>query len=252
MSRQVKRWIAMGLLVVVLVTVFFQLGEWQLRRLDERRDSNAAVKAHESLPVRDYSEVMTGVIGDADQWYRVKATGTYTGQQFQVRYRSLNGAYGSEAVAVLQTDRGDHLLIDRGFLTRQPGHPDGELPPTVQGTVTVTGYVRRNERGDENAMTPHDNQIRLLNSDAIASSTGTAMVNGYVSLIESTPAEDASLTPLSAPDLQDEGPHLSYALQWFAFTVIAVGGLGVLIRADLRDRKKAKARQDSAEQGEAS
>lgn len=247
MSRQVKRWIAMGLLVVVLVVVFIQLGEWQLRRLDERRDSNASVQAHESLPVQDYSMVMTGPIGDGDQWYRVTATGTYTGEQFQVRYRSLDGAYGSEAVAVLRTEAGDNLLINRGFLTRKPGHPDGELPATMSGTVTVTGYVRRNDRGDENAMTPHENQIRLLNSDAIAASLGEEVVNGYVSLIESNPADDTALIPLSAPDLLDEGPHLSYALQWFAFTAIAVGGLAVLVRADIRDRRKAKAKARAAD-----
>lgn len=247
MSRQMKRWIAMGLLVAVLVVVFIQLGEWQLRRLDERRDSNAAVKAHESLPTRDYSEVMTRTITDQDQWYRVTATGTYTGEQFQVRYRSLDGAYGSEAVAVLRTDKGDNLLVNRGFLTREPGHPDGELPPTVSGTVTVTGYVRRNDRGDENAMTPHGNQIRLLNSDAIAASLGEEVVNGYVSLIESAPADTTALKQLPAPDLLDEGPHLSYAMQWFAFTVIAVIGLGVLIRADIRDRRRARAKAAEAE-----
>ena len=243
MSRQVKRWIAMGLLVVVLVVTFIQLGEWQLRRLDQRRDSNSTVQAHESLPAQPYSEVMTGTVEDENQWYRVTATGTYTGDQFQVRYRSLDGAYGSEVVAVLQTEQGDLLLVNRGFLTRQPGHPDGQMPPTLSGTVSITGYVRRNERGDENAMTPHESQVRLINSDALGRSLGAEVINGYVSLIDSAPAESSDLLPLPSPDLTDEGPHLSYAFQWFAFTVIAVGGLGVLIRADVRDRKKARAKE---------
>lgn len=247
MSRQVKRWIAMGVLVVVLVITFIQLGQWQLRRLDERRESNATVQAHETLPVQPYTAVMTGEIEDDDQWYRVSATGTYTGDQFQVRYRSLDGAYGSEVVAVLATDQGDLLLINRGFLQREPGHPDGEMPATLEGTVTVTGYVRRNDRGDEDAMTPHVDQVRLLNSDALGKALGEDLVNGYVSLIESTPADPGGLTPLPSPNLQDEGPHLSYAFQWFAFTMIAVVGLGVLIRADIRDRKKARAKAAAGE-----
>jgi len=43
-----------------------------------------------------------------------------------------------------------------------------------------------------------------------------------------------------------EGPHLSYAIQWFCFTAIAVAGMVVLIRGDLRDRKKMK--QQAAKQ----
>ena len=66
MSRQVKRWIAMGVLAAILAFTFIQLGEWQLRRLDERRDRNATVLAHESLPVQDYSAVMTKEIGEDD------------------------------------------------------------------------------------------------------------------------------------------------------------------------------------------
>ncbi|SHJ31931.1 Cytochrome oxidase assembly protein ShyY1 [Tessaracoccus bendigoensis DSM 12906] len=254
MNRQVRRWIAMGVLVVILVITFIQLGEWQLRRLDERRDSNATVQAHEALPVQPYQEVMNREIDEADQWYRVTATGSYTGAQFQVLYRSLDGSYGSEVVAVLATDQGQNLLVNRGFLTRQPGHPDGEMPATLEGTVTVTGYVRRNDGDDENAATPHENQVRLINSDAIGKALGEEVVNGYVSLIESTPSDPGGLTPLHSPNLEDEGPHLSYAFQWFAFTAIAVIGLGVLIRADVRDRRKAKAvaeRADAAREGAA-
>lgn len=241
MSRQALRWVAMGLLVVVLVVTFVNLGRWQLDRLEQRRDRNSAVVAHEHEPVRPYAEVMTGVVEDDDQWYRVTATGTYEPEQFQVRYRSLDGAYGSEIVGVLRTDDGNLLLVNRGFLPREAGYPDGEMPPVMTGEVAVTGYVRRNDRGDENAMTPHENQVRLINSDVLGAALGATLVNGYVSLIESTPADPSGLTPIGVPTL-NEGSHFSYALQWFSFSVIAVAGLGVLIRADIRDRRKARAK----------
>ena len=34
-----------------------------------------------------------------------------------------------------------------------------------------------------------------------------------------------ALTPVPVPDLGDEGPHLSYAVQWFLFATIAAVGL---------------------------
>lgn len=43
-----------------------------------------------------------------------------------------------------------------------------------------------------------------------------------------------------------------YALQWFAFSAIAIGGVIILIRADLRDRKKAQQRAAAKAEAEAS
>lgn len=237
--RQIIRYVAIVLLGVLLAVTFVLLGRWQLDRLEQRRERNATVVAHESEAVRPYQELMSGEIGDEDQWYRVSATGEYLPDQFQVRYRSLDGAYGSEVLAVMRTDQGEHLLVNRGFIPRQGAAPTSELPPTPSGTVSITGFVQRNQRGDGNAMTPHEGQLRLINSDVLSGATGLDLVNGYVSVLESTPADSEELTPLGRPPL-DEGNHFSYALQWFAFTIIGVVGLGVLIRGDIRDRKKAK------------
>ena len=146
MSRQALRWVAMGLLVVVLVVTFVNLGRWQLDRLEQRRDRNSAVVAHEHEPVRPYAEVMTGVVEDDDQWYRVTATGTYEPEQFQVRYRSLDGAYGSEIVGVLRTDDGNLLLVNRGFLPREAGYPDGEMPPVMTGAQKKPPRFSQNSR----------------------------------------------------------------------------------------------------------
>ena len=246
MSKQVRRWIAMGVLAVVLAVAFIMLGRWQLDRLEERRERNATVVAHSAESPVPYTTHMgpDTVIEEGDQWYRVTATGTYEPEQFQLRYRSLNGAYGSEVFGLLNTGDG-YVLVDRGFLTRQPGYPDGTMPEAATGEVTVTGYVRRNMRGDEGSKTPHEGQIRTLDSEVLSATTGKPIANGYIQLIESTPAETDVLTPLGEPEL-DEGNHLSYALQWFAFTLIGVVGMGVLIRADIRDRRKERAKAAAA------
>ena len=43
--------------------------------------------------------------------------------------------------------------------------------------------------------------------------------------------------PASLPEL-DEGPHLSYAIQWFAFAGIAVVGYVLLFQRDRRARER--------------
>lgn len=69
-------------------------------------------------------------------------------------------------------------------------------------------------------------------------------MNGYIRLLEVTPPQTGGFQPVAVPAL-DEGPHLSYALQWFAFTVIAGVGLVILIRNDVRDRRRARERAAS-------
>jgi hypothetical protein len=66
--------------------------------------------------------------------------------------------------------------------------------------VHLVGYVRRNEQGSTNAMTPTENTVRLINSDAIAPWLGRPLVNGYLSLITVEPApERRNSLPRHAP-----------------------------------------------------
>ncbi len=237
-----KRWVALLVLVVCLVIAFVNLGQWQLRRLDERRGDNAVVVAHEDAPVRPYEQVFDHTITDDDQWQRVTITGTFDAEhQLIVRYRNNGDAAGYEVVVPLRASDGRTILIDRGFIARPAGQdfPTTVAPPP-EGQVTIVGHVRRNEQGPDNATTPAASSVRLINSDAIARASGLTLVSGYIGVLEMTPAQ-AGYEPIATPPL-DEGPHLSYALQWFTFSLIALGGLIVFIRNDIRDRKKALAR----------
>ena len=101
----------------------------------------------------------------------------------------------------------------------------------------MIGHVRRNEHGRRAATTPVDGQMRLINSDAIAPVLGYPLLNGYVGLIEVTPPQSGGFEPVELPEIS-EGPHFWYAMQWFGFTAVAVGGIVVFIRGDLRARRE--------------
>lgn len=239
MKKLVLRWVALAVFLILLALVFIRLGEWQLDRLEGTRERNDVVAANRDEPVVDYTDVMGEPVAETGQWQRVRVTGTYTGEQYQVRYRNQDGP-GIEVAAILETDTGVAVVVDRGFIPRQVGRADTEiLPAPPAGEVEVIGYLRRDERGDDTAIVPHDFKVRLINSGAIAESLGRDVLPGYVSLTESTPANGPELKPITPPE-PSEGNHFSYALQWFSFSVIAVGGIFVLIRADLADRRKAQ------------
>lgn len=247
MKRLVLRWIALAVFLILLAVLFANLGEWQLARLDETREQNRAVADNRDRPVLDYAEVMGDPITEGDQWQRVRLAGRYSGVQYRVKYRNHDGP-GIEVLSILETDGGDSVLVDRGFIPKQQGQPDTEvLPPVPDGDVEVVGYVRRDERAKDNAITPRDFQVRFISSAAIGESLGVDLLPGYVSLVESTPSTDEALTPI-VPPIPSEGNHFSYALQWFAFGAIALIGIVVLIRADLKDRRKAVRRAEQSAQ----
>jgi cytochrome oxidase assembly protein ShyY1 len=99
------------------------------------------------------------------------------------------------------------------------------------------GHLRRSENGSAEAITPALSAVRLINAPAIGTWLGTDVVDGYIGLLEVTPAQDGPFLPVATPTL-DEGPHFWYAVQWFMFTGIAVTGLVVFIRGDIVARRK--------------
>lgn len=237
------RWTLLVVFVVVLGATFVSLGRWQLDRLDQRRDRNEVAAIHENAPVRAFDEVFTGPIADSDQWQRVEVRGTFLAdRQLQARHRSFGEYTGWELVTPLVTDSGKTVIVSRGFLER-PAAQDypGVYPAPPAGHVTVLGYVRRNEQGNPNAITPQEGIVRLINAEAIGAWLDRPVVDGYVNLIEVVPAQSGGLIPVTPPE-PTEGPHLSYAFQWFTFALIAGAGLVILIRGDLRDKKKAAAK----------
>jgi cytochrome oxidase assembly protein ShyY1 len=243
------RWAGLVAFAVVLGVLFINLGEWQLDRLEQRRARNAATVTNEQRPVRPLAEVFTRPLTDADQWQRVEAVGTFVAdQQFLVRYRSNGGDKGYEVVTPLRTSAGV-VLVDRGFVATEPGVGiPATVPPPPAGEVRVVGHVRRNEEGRRSAVTPVNGQLRLINSDAIGAALGYPLLNGYIGLLQVTPPQSGDFVPIELPEI-NEGPHFWYALQWFSFTGIALAGIVVFIRADLRARREQQAASRSAGAG---
>ena len=77
---------------------------------------------------------------------------------------------------------------------------------------------------------------------ALVAGAGASAYPGYIQLESSDPAQAEGLTPIPLPDLT-EGPHLSYALQWVFFAIVAVTGFVLLARRE-RDYADTTTRTD--------
>ena len=63
----------------------------------------------------------------------------------------------------------------------------------------------------------------------------------YVVVLGDSAIAPDRLARLTVPPL-GEGPHLNYAIQWFAFALIALAGAGVVVKQSREDPSRPEAR----------
>ena len=233
------RWLAFHLLVVAAIVAMVNFGFWQLRRLDERRDFNTVVEARydaEPVPLDDL--LTPDADPDAIDWRPVTTAGAYLADEdILIVNRSQNGRAGFNTVVPLRLDDGRVLLVNRGFVPLS-----AEPPPVPAIDVTITGRLRTSqERRLGQLSDPSEGVLReaqRVDIERLASQFDTALVPMYVDLIESVPAEEPGFPePVVAPDLS-EGNHLSYAAQWFIFSVAVAVGWFLAVRRSIRRRRR--------------
>lgn len=241
-----RRWALRILAGLVLVAACLRLGLWQLDRNDQREARNAVVEANanrEAVPVEDVLTV--GIPVPAGQvWTPVEAAGRYdVDHQMVVRLRPLDGRPGVHVLTPFVTDTGAAVLVDRGFVaqggsaTAVPAVPE---PPA--GDVEVVGRIRLSEEGRGSGGDPGEGVIRYVDVDEIAQALPYPLYGAWLDLMSEVPAPAEAPVPPPAPST-DAGPHLSYAVQWFLFACIGIGGFVFLVRAESRMTRER--RQDS-------
>ena len=213
-----------------------RLGFWQLDRLRQRRASNAVVLAARQRPPL---EVTGSVAADAARDRRLHARGIYDYAREQLwRGRSYEGIPGVDLITPLRLADGSGVLVDRGWAPSPDGyHVDqGAFREADSADVLGLGMTAPRARGDVDPARLRDSlPYRLLPFVLQRLPSSTAL---DCPLLPSTPLPHRWPTP----ELSD-GPHLSYAIQWFSFAVIIVVGSGALARKRLREREVGGARE---------
>ena len=238
------RWIASHVFALSLIVAFIGAGMWQIDRLNERKEENALVE----LRMGDVESYSSAVLADPEtlEFRRVRVEGSFdVDSDILIANRSDQGSPGFWMWTNFVTSEGQDLLVNRGFVGRgvilQTGGaaPLSEAAPT-KGTVTIQGLLRRGldggrvtETGDQLSRPDAELAVELLGLDpGLAPSI-------YMELEAQEPPRISSIPqPVPSPDLS-EGPHRSYAFQWFTFATIGfVGYAAVLLRIRRGDQER--------------
>jgi surfeit locus 1 family protein len=252
------RWIVSHIFVATMVVLFVIAGFWQLNRLQEKRDRNARVMARTAQPVTDAGDLAEpgDYAGAKDlEFRRASATGTYLAdQEILVRSRSRDSAPGSWILTPLELADGTAVVVNRGWI---PNGGEFESVPAryraPAGEVSVTGLVRTTEtRGRFGPKDPKQGTLKDLARADVArldQQVDEDLQPFYLQLQEQDPAVGrGDPQPVPAPEL-DEGPHLSYALQWFTFALMTLIIYPLILRRRAREieREALEAELDRAD-----
>lgn len=229
MTRRIAVFVAIA---VALAALFIRLGFWQLDRLAERRGRNAAMAHRLATPVTSFETLgedaayrRATVRGQPDSAHEIVWTG-----------RSRSGSPGVYVLTPLRRAGSDTaVLVLRGWVYA-PDAATIDLARWREARSEFTGYVLAlPENGAQPAAAGGTNRrIRALTRPNVRALLPYPVAPFYLVARDST----AGTAPARLPMLTlDEGPHLGYAVQWFAFATIAlVGAAAVALRARASER----------------
>ena len=210
--------------------MFIVLGFWQLARLGDRQDENALIETRLSEAIDLSSAPDGGADGRALDYRSVTATVVFTDVDFvRVGNRSQGGVAGEHVVAIAELADGSLLAVNRGFV---PANVDVTLDPLPAGPVEVSGWLRATvTKGSIGATDSGEGEILpRLDTERVSARLGEPLPTVWLQV---APDDDRGLVsfpdPVPLPPL-DDGPHRSYAVQWFIFATLGVVFYGALVR----------------------
>ena len=223
------RRLLLAVTVLIVASAAVGLGRWQLRRLRQRRASNAVLLAARQRPPLELTGAVTPDT-PIDSGRRVVATGRFEpGDQIVLRGRVQNDAPGLQVVTPFVLDGGAVLWVLRGFVASPDAvTPPDSIPAPAPGPVTISGLALAVPRtADGGALLHHDGRTswNRLDRGTLARLRHHSLPVYLLLTGDSTGPGHLLTGPV--PEFND-GPHLSYAIQWFGIA-LAVLTFGLIV-----------------------
>ena len=217
------RW-SLTLLLVLLMTLFIGLGLWQMDRAAGKRVLAEELRARAELPAAPVG----GMVTDTEplRFRKLIAEGVYESDgQILLEGRRYSGHNGFHVVTPLHIAGSDlRVLVNRGWISADSAGLPGQAP-IPDGPVTAMGETHVPEppaivlHGGPEAAAAWGTRWPYLTMDLYREAFDFP-VQPMVILLD--PGADGGFVRSWPRELPKEGMHIGYALQWFAFAVIAL------------------------------
>lgn len=227
-----KNRVLFAVIAVLLAVVCVRLGIWQLDRLEQRRARNAAVASRAELPAVDIASLPADTAGLRFRRARIAGAADYE-HELILANRARDGSPGVNLLTPVRVPGSDTaIVVNRGWVYA----PDATNPRSggwrEADTASFEGYVELFTDGPVAPVSPE--RPRSLPRATLASVRARVpypIADRYL-VVQVPPDSSRDSVParVQPPAVNDEGSHLSYAVQWFIFAAIAVAGAGIALK----------------------
>jgi surfeit locus 1 family protein len=225
-----SRWVV--LIAIVVTAVFLRLGFWQLSRLREREALNAELASRAVDSAVPTSQLPADTT--ASHYRRVFVQGAYDyANEIVLTLRSRDGSPGVNIVTPVRLPATDTaLLVVRGWVYSPDGMTVGLSRWREGAEASGTGFVETYPppREGRDSSPTHSNAYRWLDRRELERRFHYPLKPYYVVLTSPHDSGSKSAIPRLAVPPMDEGPHRSYAIQWFSFAAISIIGTILFLR----------------------
>ncbi len=220
--------------VLLLAGGAVRLAFWQLDRRDTRRAANSILRRGQELPALSLAEAFareTPLVGRI-----ATARGRFLPEgDLLLRGRILKKAPGLEVMTPFALDSGaGQVWVLRGFVKSPDATtPPDQVPLPTPGSVTIRGLLLQiPETNDSGQRLERLGRTTYRRLDRAVAAAGLPGAPAAYLLLDGDSAGPGGLPAVLPPTL-DDGPHFSYAIQWFciALAILAFGVIA-LRRAD--------------------
>ncbi len=240
------RWLGFTLAAILGIAVMIRLGFWQLDRLSQTRALNAEVSAQINAPVLDLNQNLPVDQLSGMEYRPVVAVGVYDStQEVILRNQVYNGQPGYAVITPLKIQGSDYsVLVERGWIPYDQATPALRTKYDEQGLVTVKGIIRLSQTQPtflgavDPTLAPGQTRLdawSMVNVGRIQQQVNLKLLPVFVQEEPDPSWTGLPYRSVSMPDLSD-GPHLSYAIQWFLFASILGVGYPFLVRRSLKKK----------------
>ncbi|MCH7588393.1 MAG: SURF1 family protein [Chloroflexi bacterium] len=218
--------------VLLLGSLCIRLGFWQLSRREARIARNESIEQLLSFSPAG----LPGETNSLEQWEyrRVNIRGIFDADESIVlRNRAYLDQPGVHLISpMIIEETGTAILVDRGWIPVTQFLAEEIAAYAGSGDRAITGILRLSDPEPTFALLAdptlapgedHLKEWRVLNVQRIQEQIPYTLFPMYLQMTEPNPPPGSYPVPNPETDLSD-GPHLSYAIQWFSFGVVAFVG----------------------------
>ena len=210
------------------LSVLLGLGNWQLQRLNWKRDLIEKTQERVAAEPQAFEAVETLWREGRDTEYMpVEVVGAYRHDLEAHVFGTYDAKPGYYVFTPLQSASGEYLYVNRGFVPQSKKFVEERLAGQIEGVQTVRGLFRSAEEntGLAGAMRPIDDlEKNVWYRRAPEAFARTAGIEAPPVYIDSFGTENLSDLPQGGVTrIEFNNRHLEYALTWFGLAATLVG-----------------------------